>query len=67
MSIIDALASSASATKPLAAILNQGCHPIGGVYRLDYGSATVLTDDHRKTQAGGVPLGAFVLLSLIHI
>lgn len=61
MSIIDALASSAGASTPLAEVLNKGCHPIGGVYRLDYGTATVLTDDHRKTVAGGIPLGAFLL------
>jgi hypothetical protein len=41
--------------------LTDGGAVIGGVYRLDYGTAVVLTDDARKDAAGGVPLGAFLL------
>ena len=41
--------------------LTDGGAVIGGVYRLDYGSAVVLTDDARKDAAGGIPLGAFLL------
>ncbi|GAA2845572.1 hypothetical protein Acy02nite_47070 [Actinoplanes cyaneus] len=46
---------------PLASLINKGCSPIGGIYQLDYSRALVLTDDHRKGEAGGVPLGCYLL------
>ncbi|HEX7323284.1 MAG TPA: DUF87 domain-containing protein [Mycobacterium sp.] len=45
----------------LAALINDDCPSIGGIYNLDYSRAIVLTDDHRKSEAGGVPLGGFLL------
>ncbi|MFH8517499.1 ATP-binding protein [Streptomyces gelaticus] len=47
--------------KPLTALINQGCKPVGGIFRLDYDSAVVLTDDFKKHKAGGVPRGGFLL------
>ncbi|MEU9876329.1 ATP-binding protein [Streptomyces phaeochromogenes] len=47
--------------KPLTALVNKGCVPVGGIYRLDYDSAVVLTDDFKKKEAGGVPRGGFLL------
>ncbi|WP_039796481.1 ATP-binding protein [Nocardia araoensis] len=50
-----------AARKPLTALINKDCQPVGGIYRLDYDSAVVLTDDFKKKQAGGVPRGGFLL------
>lgn len=61
MSITSALLAAQQTATPLAALVNDGCHAIGGVFRLDYNSAVVLTDDFRKKQAGGVPHGGFLL------
>ncbi len=47
--------------KPLTALINKGCMPVGGIFRLDYDSAVVLTDDFKKHEAGGVPRGGFLL------
>jgi hypothetical protein len=46
---------------PLPDLINDGCHAIGGIYELNYQSAVVLTDDFRKSEAGGVPLGCYLL------
>lgn len=61
MSISSAIVDSSRASTPLAGLVNSGCKAVGGVFRLDYSHAVVLTDDFRKTQAGGVPHGAFLL------
>lgn len=61
MSLSSAIIASSRAATPLAALINDNCSAVGGVFRLDYTSAVVLTDDWRKTQAGGVPNGAFLL------
>lgn len=61
MSISSKILGSSHASTPLAKQINSGCKAVGGIYRLDYGHAVVLTDDWRKTQAGGVPHGAFLL------
>ena len=61
MSLSTALITSSRAATPLATLVNDGCSAVGGVFRLDYASAVVLTDDWRKTRAGGVPNGAFLL------
>ncbi len=61
MSITSALLAAQQTATPLAALVNDGCHAIGGIFRLDYNSAVVLTDDFRKKQAGGVPHGGFLL------
>ena len=61
MSIAQTMMTRTAAATPLAAVINDGCTPIGGVFRLTYREATVLTDDWRKTNAGGVPLGAFLI------
>jgi DNA helicase HerA-like ATPase len=45
----------------LTALVNRGCVPVGGIFRLDYDSAVVLTDDFKKHEAGGVPRGGFLL------
>ncbi|QMU67114.1 DUF87 domain-containing protein [Streptacidiphilus sp. P02-A3a] len=47
--------------KPLTALINRSCVPVGGIFRLDYDSAVVLTDDFKKHEAGGVPRGGFLL------
>ena len=61
MSISSAIVKSTRTSTPLASLINSGCRAVGGIYRLDYSRAVVLTDDWRKSQAGGVPHGAFLL------
>jgi hypothetical protein len=61
MSIIQSVLNKTQSSTPLAKLINDKCAPIGGVFRLDYGSAVVLTDDWHKSDAGGVPLGGFLL------
>lgn len=61
MSITSTILESSRASTPLATLVNAGCNAVGGIFRLDYARAIVLTDDWRKTQAGGVPHGAFLL------
>lgn len=61
MSLSSAIIQSSRAATPLASLINGGCPAVGGIFRLDYSRAIVLTDDWRKTQAGGVPHGAFLL------
>jgi hypothetical protein len=61
MSIAETIASRAGSRTTLAAKINDDSSHIGGVYRLDYHSALVLTDDFRKSEAGGVPQGGFLL------
>jgi hypothetical protein len=61
MSLSSAIIQSSRAATPLASLINADCAAVGGIFRLDYGRAIVLTDDWRKTQAGGVPHGAFLL------
>jgi hypothetical protein len=61
VSITEAVTSRAGARTILAAKINDDCSHIGGIYRLDYHSALVLTDDYRKSKAGGVPQGGFLL------
>ena len=61
MSIVTSVANKTKTLSPLGALVNDKCSAIGGIYRLDYGSAVVLTDDFRKQEAGGVPLGGFLL------
>ncbi len=61
MSISSTILESSRASTPLATLVNSGCKAVGGIFRLDYSRAVVLTDDWRKTQAGGVPHGAFLL------
>ena len=59
MSISSTILESTRSSTPLAMLVNSGCKAVGGVFRLDYSRAVVLTDHWRKTQAGGVPHGAF--------
>lgn len=59
--IAEAVQTSTELKKPLTALINQQCYPVGGVYKLDYDSAVVLTDDYKKEMAGGVPRGGFLL------
>lgn len=61
MSLSSAIIASSRAATPLASLVNSDCHAVGGVFRLDYSHAVVLTDDWRKSEAGGVPHGAFLL------
>lgn len=61
MSITHTMVSKTRVTTPLASLINDGCKQIGGVFKLDYSSAIVLTDDFRKSEAGGVPQGGFLL------
>lgn len=61
MSISSSILESSRASTPLATLVNSGCKAVGGIFRLDYSRAVVLTDDWRKTEAGGVPHGAFLL------
>ncbi|WP_458113467.1 DUF87 domain-containing protein [Arthrobacter sp. R1-13] len=60
-SIVTAVANKTKAISPLAELINKKCVAIGGIYRLDYAQAVVLTDDYRKHEAGGVPLGGYLL------
>ncbi|MEV0621731.1 DUF87 domain-containing protein [Nonomuraea sp. NPDC050404] len=59
--IMETVAATVGLKKPLTALINKGCMPVGGIFRLDYDSAIVLTDDFKKHQAGGVPRGGFLL------
>lgn len=59
--IAEAVQISTELRKPLTALVNKGCLPVGGIFRLDYDSAIVLTDDFKKHEAGGVPRGGFLL------
>lgn len=61
MSFLDTIENRTRADYILAALINNNCPPIGGIYNLDYNRAIVLTDDFRKSEAGGVPLGGFLL------
>lgn len=61
MSISSTILESSRVSTPLATLVNSGCKAVGGIFRLDYAQAVVLTDDWRKTEAGGVPHGAFLL------
>lgn len=59
--IAESLQASTEVRKPLTALINQGCFPVGAIYQLNYDSAIVLTDDFKKREAGGVPRGGFLL------
>ncbi len=59
--IAETVQTSTSMRRPLTALLNKGCLPVGGIFRLDFDSAIVLTDDFKKQEAGGVPRGGFLL------
>jgi Helicase HerA, central domain len=59
--IAEAVQTTTELRKPLTALVNKGCLPVGGIFRLDYDSAVVLTDDFKKHEAGGVPRGGFLL------
>jgi hypothetical protein len=61
ISIADAVQTTTELRKPLTQLINKGCQPVGGIYRLNYDSAVVLTDDFKKKEAGGVPRGGFLL------
>lgn len=63
MSFLENIENKNKAASPLAALINDGCYSIGGIYNLDYTRAIVLTDDFRKHEAGGVPLGGYLLAS----
>lgn len=60
-SIADSLQAATEAKRPLTTLVNKGCEPVGGIFRLDYDSAIVLTDDFKKHKAGGVPRGGYLL------
>lgn len=60
MSILQEAMDFDAASTPLAAMVQSGSL-IGGIYTMDYSHAVVLTNDYDKTQAGGVPLGGFLL------
>lgn len=59
--IAESLQASTEVRKPLTALINRGCFPVGAIYQLNYDSAIVLTDDFKKREAGGVPRGGFLL------
>ncbi|GAA4385973.1 ATP-binding protein [Tsukamurella soli] len=61
MSFLNTIQNRSKADHKLAKQINDDCPPIGGIYHLDYSRAIVLTDDFRKSEAGGVPLGGFLL------
>jgi len=61
MSIASTLINKTYVKTPLGTIINDNCIAIGGVFRLDYHTAVVLTDDYQKHRAGGVPQGGFLL------
>lgn len=61
MSISSTIVESSRASTPLASLVNSDCKAVGGIFGLNYARAVVLTDDWRKTQAGGVPNGAFLI------
>jgi hypothetical protein len=61
MDMVSELRREVELTTPLSKRINDGCKPIGGIYNLDYFSAVVLTNDNDKKNAGGVPLGGFLL------
>ncbi|MEV4625796.1 DUF87 domain-containing protein [Micromonospora sp. NPDC049523] len=61
MVALSGIAGFASAgADPLIALL-KGAKRLGGIYRLDYDRATVITDDFVKHTVGGVPRNGFLL------
>lgn len=42
------------------------CTSVGGVFRLDYATAIVSTDDLRKKEAGGLARGSYLLAATAH-
>ena len=52
--------SSLGGGQPTDGLLN-GAKRLGGIYRLDYDKAIVITDDFVKREAGGVPRNGFLL------
>lgn len=61
MSFIEIVQNKTRASSPLAKRINDSCRAVGGIFYLDYSKAVVLTDDHQKHEAGGVPQGGFLL------
>lgn len=61
MSVLKSAIEEVQDTRPLSRLINEGCKEVGGIYRLSYQEALVLTDDYRKNEAGGIPLGAYLL------
>lgn len=61
VSLTSMIQSSVEMQKPLTRLLNVGCWTVGGIYHLNYSTATVLTDDAKKSTAGGVPKAGFLL------
>jgi hypothetical protein len=61
VSIATAVINKSKSLTPLATLINDKCPAIGGIFRLDYQSAVVLTDDYHKHEAGGVPQGGYLL------
>ncbi len=59
--IAAAAAASASAIRRLL----DGAIPIGGIYHLDFETATVLTNDDWKREAAGVPRGSFLIATTL--
>jgi Helicase HerA, central domain len=59
--IADTVQTTTELRKPLTALINAGCLPVGGIFQLNYDSAIVLTDDFKKHEAGGIPRGGFLL------
>jgi hypothetical protein len=58
---LSGIAGAASAgANPLTGLLS-GAKRLGGIYRLDYDTAIVITDDFVKREAGGVPRYGFLL------
>ena len=55
MSISSTILETLAPLRRLQPWSDSGCKAVGGIFRLDYARAVVLTDDWRKTQAGGVP------------
>lgn len=53
-----------SSTPTLAERLAK-CHYIGGIYRMTYDEALVLTSDGAKAKAGGLPQGGFLLAAVL--
>jgi hypothetical protein len=47
--------------KPLTALINQGCKPVDGIFRLDYDSAVVLTGDFKKHEVVAFRVADFCL------
>lgn len=58
-------APGGAAKRPFLERFLTNCLPVGGIFRLDYDTALVSTDDLRKREVGGLPRGSLLLAAAV--